>query len=60
MFLDLSPLVYACVAPEPDYADRREPARTACRETARGGLWLDLSPATYVCLFPGSEGGGLF
>ncbi len=50
-FVDVSPLVYACVFPNDSRPQRRNQARRICQK--RGGLFVDVSPLVYACVLPG-------
>ena len=51
LFVDVSPLVYACVFPNSSTPQRRSQARRLCEK--RGGLFVDVSPLVYACVLPG-------
>jgi len=50
-FVDVSPLVYACVLPNDSRSQRRIQARRVCEKS--GGLFVDVSPVVYACVLPG-------
>ena len=50
LFVDVSPLVYACVFPDTRAQGRGQAART-CEKS--GGLFVDVSPLVYACVLPG-------
>lgn len=49
-FVNVSPLVYACVFPDTRAQGRGQAART-CEKS--GGLFVDVSPLVYACVLPG-------
>lgn len=51
LFVDVSPLVYACVFPNESTPQSRNKAERICE--GRGGLFVDVSPLVYACVLPG-------
>ena len=50
-FVNLSPLVYACVFPNEGTPQRRKQAERVCER--QGGIFVDVSPLVYACVLPG-------
>ena len=50
LFVNVSPLVYACVFPDRRHQGRNQ-AERVCEK--QGGLFVDVSPLIYACVLPG-------
>ena len=50
-FVDVSPLVYACVFPNNSTPQNRKKAAKICKSL--GGTFVDVSPLVYACVLPG-------
>ena len=50
VFVNVSPLVYACVFPDRRHQGRNQAERVCERQ---GGLFVDVSPLVYACVLPG-------
>lgn len=50
-FVNVSPLVYACVFPNVGTPQSRNKAERICERS--GGLFVDVSPLVYACVLPG-------